>query len=103
MSKYLFTPEDDVILLRETLDQVLCTLDDPENHYYAEMKLQASQRLQEVRERLSGRAEQGYDTVKQAACWTHKYLHHKPWQSIGMSTAAGIALGFVLARCTLSD
>ena len=103
MSKYLFTPEDDVILLRETLDQVLYTLDDPENQYYTEMKLQAAQRLHEVKERLSGRAEQGYDTVKHAACWTDKYLHHKPWQSIGLTTAVGIAVGFVLARCTLSE
>ena len=103
MSKYLFTPEDDVTLLRETLDQVLCTIDDPENEYYREMKAQAVKRLHEVRQRLSGEAEQGYETLKKAACWTDNYLHHKPWQSMGMSTAAGIAVGFILARCTLSD
>lgn len=103
MSRYLFTPEDDVILLRETLDQVLCTLDDPENQYYKEMKSQAAQRLYEVRQRVSGRAEQGYDTIKQAACWTDTYLHHNPWQSIGIGAAAGITVGFILARCTLSD
>jgi len=103
MSRYLFTPEDDVTLLRETLDQVLCTIDDPENKYYTEMKAQAVQRLYEVRQRLSGHAEQGYETVKQTACWTDKYLHHKPWQSMGISTAAGITFGFILARCALPD
>lgn len=103
MSRYLFTLEDDVRLLRETLDQVLCTLDDPDNTYYTEMKLRAAERLYQVRDRLSGRAEQGYGQVKKVACWTDTYLHHKPWQSIGMSTAAGIAFGFVLARCALSD
>jgi len=103
MSRYLFTPEDDVTLLRETLDQVLCTIDDPDNQYYSEMRAQAVQRLYEVKQRLSGEAEQGYETLKQAACWTDNYLHHKPWQSIGMTTAAGIAVGFILASCTLSD
>lgn len=103
MSKYLFTPEDDMRLLRETLDQVLCTINDPENHYYSEMKAQAAQRLYEVRQRLNGEAEQGYQTLKQTACWADNYLHHKPWQSIGISAAAGITVGFILARCTLSD
>lgn len=103
MSRYLFTPEDDVTLLRETLDQVLCTIDDPENEYYREMKAQAAQRLYEVRQRLNGQALQGYDTLKKAGCWTDSYLHHKPWQSIGIGTAAGITFGFILARCTLSD
>ncbi|MBS0846837.1 DUF883 family protein [Citrobacter sp. JGM124] len=103
MSKYLFTPEDDVVLLRETLEQVLYTLDDPDNPYYVEMKLQAARRLQEVNDRLSGRAEQGYDSLKQATCWADNYLHHKPWHSIGISTAVGVIVGFVLSHCTEQD
>lgn len=103
MSRYLFTPEDDVTLLRETLDELLYSFEDPDNQYHREIKAQAARRLNEVRKRLSGQAEQGYETLKHAACWTDNYLHHNPWQSIGISTAAGITVGFILARCTLSD
>lgn len=103
MSDYLFTPEDDAKLLRETLDQVLCTLDDPENPYYSEMRQRAAQRLAEVRDRLNGVSDSGYGRVKKTLCRADRYLHHKPWQSIGISAAAAIAVGFILGRCTQAD
>lgn len=103
MSDYLFNPKDDVKLLRETLDQVLCTLDDPENPYYSEMRQRAARHLADVRDRLSGGADSEYGRVKKTVCRADRYLHHKPWQSIGISAAAAIALGYLLGRCTQSD
>ena len=40
------------------------------------------------------------ERVRTSAVATNSYVHHRPWNAIGIGAAVGVLLGFLLSRCT---
>lgn len=98
MPSYQFTLQDDLTLLRETLEDVLRVSDDPSDKKYLEAKARAENVLKEVQSRISEASDNCYVHAKQAVCQANGYVHKKPWQSIGAAAAVGVVLGFLISR-----
>ncbi len=48
--------------------------------------------------RLSALASGAYERTRHAAEATDHYVHANPWQSVGIGAAAGMLVGFLIAR-----
>jgi ElaB protein len=98
MQPYESRLDDDLTLLRETLEEVLRSSGDPADQKYIELKARAEQALNDVKDRVSHASDNYYYRAKKAAYRADDYVHEKPWQGIGVGAAAGLILGLLLAR-----
>ena len=58
----------------------------------------SAQKLESTKARLSQARVLVTDGAKQYASMTDGYVHANPWKALGVATAAGMLIGFLLAR-----
>lgn len=90
--------DDDLILLSDTLEEVLRSSGDPADQKYIELKARAEQALHDVKSRVSQASDNYYLRAKQVAYRADDYVREKPWQGVGIGAAAGLVLGLLLRR-----
>lgn len=63
-----------------------------------EMKSRVQVSLNEAREHLSEFQTGFVDSAKAAASATDEYIHHNPWQAVGLSVVIGGLVGYLIGR-----
>ena len=58
----------------------------------------SAQKLEGARAKLSQAQSLVTDGAKQYASMTDAYVHDNPWKALGVATAAGMLIGFLLSR-----
>ena len=89
---------DDLLILVETLDNLLSTSADVAQDEVGELRRKAQATLDEVRERAGLVTQQGQCHIRQSVRCADHYVHQKPWQSVGIAAAVGVITGLLLAR-----
>jgi len=62
------------------------------------MKGRVEASLNQARERLGEFQTNVVDSAKAAASATDEYVHHNPWQAIGVSAVIGGLIGYLIGR-----
>ncbi len=62
------------------------------------MKGRVQATLNQARERLGELQTDVVDSAKAAASATDEYVHHNPWQAIGVSAVIGGLIGYLIGR-----
>ena len=56
------------------------------------------EKLEGARARLASASRAAIGTARQTVAATDDYVHASPWAAIGMAAAAGLVIGFLVAR-----
>ena len=64
----------------------------------AAARVKAGESLQAAKARLAEAQASVVEKVKVAAKTTDDYVHDKPWQSMGVAAALGLAIGVLISR-----
>ena len=64
----------------------------------AAARIKAGESLQVAKARLAEAQASVVEKVKVAAQSTDEYVHHNPWQAVGIAGALGLALGVLVSR-----
>jgi len=62
------------------------------------MKSRVQASLNQARERLGELQSSVVDNAKAAANATDQYVHHNPWQAVGISALVGAFVGYLIGR-----
>lgn len=89
--------DQDVILLADTLDEVLLGSASETKEQLSELHSKARGVLLDARSRLNGSTSLTQQ-VREVADHADSYVRGNPWQGAGIGAAVGIVLGFLLAR-----
>jgi len=64
----------------------------------AKAKAKLSQRIQDAKEVIGESSENVIQRARKTATITNNYVHDKPWAAIGVTAAASLVVGLLLAR-----
>nr|WP_245391715.1 DUF883 family protein [Salinicola aestuarinus] len=90
--------KEDLRNLSHTVEELIHATADDSRGNLAELRDRAQQRLQETRASLEARGEAISSSARDQMDATDRYVHEKPWTSIGIGAAAGVVLGLLLGR-----
>ncbi|HYA59943.1 MAG TPA: DUF883 family protein [Burkholderiaceae bacterium] len=63
-----------------------------------EMKSRVQESLKQTREQLNELQSSAVDSARVAANATDQYVHHNPWQAVGVSALVGAFVGYLIGR-----
>jgi ElaB/YqjD/DUF883 family membrane-anchored ribosome-binding protein len=80
------------------IEEVLARAGHVDDADVANLRETLRQKLAMAKAGLSAGGRRVSAAARSAASATDEYVHHSPWQSIGMAALAGAAVGFMLGR-----
>lgn len=64
----------------------------------AAARAKVEEQLEELHDMLGDAQDYAVKQARKAAVTTDRYVHHNPWQAIGLAMAAGVLLGYLSRR-----
>lgn len=89
---------DDLRLLAGDMEQLLKATATQTGKQVAQVRARAEESLQAARARIADAQENAWARACAASKATSEYVRENPWQILAIAAAAGLVLGFFLAR-----
>lgn len=94
--------KEDLRYLSETVEELVNATSKDASGEMRDLRERAERRLKDTRDRLEAKGERLYDETRESLSHQvdccDRYVHEKPWTSIGIGAAAGVIIGMLLGR-----